>query len=84
MTQQQEDPTHNIGTDPLEAPPSAGRGGSESDVIPEQLESAERSTEGSVQPHGESQEERGQSTSESPGHVSHPEEMSQRSQEGHH
>lgn len=42
MTEQSNDPTHNIGADPLEANPSAGRGGQEGDPIPEQVESAER------------------------------------------
>ncbi len=42
MAEDERDPTHNIGADPLEAEPSAGRGGKETDPIPEQVESAER------------------------------------------
>ncbi len=41
VADQQDDPTHNLGEDPLTATPGAGRGGKESDPIPEQIEDAE-------------------------------------------
>ncbi len=84
MTDQQDDPTRNIGEDPLTASPGSGRGGKEGDQIPEQIEDAER-TKGTEYPveDSESQEERGAAVTDSPGHVADPGDMSDESSAGH-
>ncbi len=84
MADQQDDPTHNIGADPLTASPGAGRGGKEGDPIPEQIEKAERTKDTEHSFDEETQEERGSAAGGSPGHVSDPGEMSEESSEGHH
>ncbi|MBJ7595793.1 MAG: hypothetical protein JF886_13225 [Candidatus Dormibacteraeota bacterium] len=83
MPDQQSDPTHNIGADPLTATPGAGRGGKEGDPIPEQIEEAEKTKDTEHKFDDETQEERGADAAKSPGHVSSPEETSEDSREGH-
>ncbi len=83
MVDQDHDPTHNIGEDPLTASPGAGRGGKEGDPIPEQIEEAEKTKDTEHRFEVETQEERGADAATSPGHVSDPAEMSQESREGH-
>ncbi|MBJ7609195.1 MAG: hypothetical protein JF887_07150 [Candidatus Dormibacteraeota bacterium] len=83
MADEHDDPTHNIGADPLTATPGAGRGGNENDPIPEQIADAERTTDTEHRFEEETQEERGAAAPGSPGHVSSPEEMSEESKQGH-
>lgn len=83
MGDEQSDPTHNIGADPLTATPGAGRGGKESDPIPEQIEHAESTKDTEHHFEDETQAERGADAAKSSGHVSSPDQMSEDSREGH-